>query len=163
MTPILHKTVWQKLCLQWAVALFLVLFSVPSVFAAAFLVDDSKSTVLDANLPLQWRSLSPSNGDHTVQGVTRVQVRLDTSPWVGKFGRIYMALPQQPNGIVSAKWQTQGTLLAGQASSVQRGLVWSGVVPRPLLEDVMTVVIETDGRLLSTAQVLRFYFEIDLP
>ena len=74
-----------------------------------------------------------------------------------------MALPQQPNGIVSAKWQSQGTLLAGQLSSVQRGLVWSGVVPKGLLEDVLTVTIESDGRLLSTAQVLRFYFEIDLP
>lgn len=134
----------------------------PTVQAAAFLVDDSKSSVLDANLPLQWRSLSPSKGDHTVLGYTRVQVRLDTSPWVGKFGRIYMALPQQPNGIVAAKWQTQGTLLAGQLSSVQRGLVWSGVVSKGLLEDVLTVTIESDGRLLSTAQVLRFYFEIDL-
>ena len=159
----LPKSHLYKLGLRLLGGLLVALLNLSPALAAAFLVDDSKSTVLDANLPLQWRSLSPSSGDHTVRGVTRVQVRLDTSPWVGKFGRIYMALPQQPNGIVSAKWQTQGTLLAGQASSVQRGLVWSGVVPRPLLDDVLTVVIETDGRLLSTAQVLRFYFEIDLP
>ena len=161
--PILRNLRLHQLSLYLWGGLLVAVLNVPPALAAAFLVDDSKSTVLDANLPLQWRSLSPSSGDHTVQGVTKVQVRLDTSPWVGKFGRIYMALPQQPNGIVSAKWQTQGTLLAGQASSVQRGLVWSGVVPRPLLDDVLTVVIETDGRLLSTAQVLRFYFEIDLP
>ena len=161
--PILRHLRPHKLRLYLLGGLLMAVLNVSPALAAAFLVDDSKSTVLDANLPLQWRSLSPSKGDHAVQGVTRVQVRLDTSPWVGKFGRIYMALPQQPNGIVSAKWQTQGTLLAGQASSVQRGMVWSGVVPRPLLDDVLTVVIETDGRLLSTAQVLRFYFEIDLP
>ncbi len=138
------------------------MFSV-AAFGATFLVDDSKSTVLDANLPLQWRSQSPSNGDHAVQGVTRVQVRLDTSAWVGKPARIYMALPAQPIGLVKASWQTQGQLLSGQLNSGQRGLVWSGPVPRGFLEDVLTVTIVSDGRLLSAAQLLRFYFEIDLP
>jgi hypothetical protein len=134
-----------------------------SALAASFLVDDSKSTVLDANLPLQWRSQSPANGDHTVQGVTRVQVRLDTSAWVGKTARIFMALPAQPIGLVKASWQTQGQLLSGQLNSGQRGLVWAGPVPKGLLEDVLTVTITSDGRLLSSAQLLRFYFEIDLP
>lgn len=134
-----------------------------TAFGATFLVDDSKSTVLDANLPLQWRSQSPSNGDHAVQGVTRVQVRLDTSAWVGKPARIYMALPAQPIGMVTANWQTQGQLLSGQLNSGQRGLVWSGPVPKALLEDVLIVTITSDGRLLSTSQMLRFYFEIDLP
>ncbi len=131
--------------------------------AATFVVDDSKSVVLDPNIPLQWRSLSPSKGDHAVQGVTRVQLRLDTSAWVGKFGRIYMVLPAQPNGLVKASWQTQGQLLNGQLNSGQRGLVWSGVLPRALLEDLMTVTIISDGRLLATSQALRFTFEIDLP
>lgn len=131
--------------------------------AASFLVDDSRSTVLDTSVPLQWRSLSPSSGDHAVQGVTRVQVRLDTSAWVGKPGRIYMALPAQPNGVVTARWQTQGQLLNGQLNSGQRGLVWSGVLPKALLEDVMTVTVTSDGRLFSSAQALRFSFEIDLP
>jgi hypothetical protein len=126
-------------------------------------VQDSQSTVLDANLPLQWRSLSPSGGDHQVQGVTRVQVRLDTRAWAGKTARMYMALPTQPNAVVQARWQAQGPLLSGQLSSGQRGLVWTGIVPTTLLEDVLTVTIQTDGRLLSSTQLLRFYFEMDLP
>ena len=92
-----------------------------------------------------------------------MQVRLDTSAWVGRTARIYMALPAQPIGLVKASWQTQGQLLSGQLNSGQRGLVWSGPVSKPLLEDVMTVTIVSDGRLLSAAQLLRFYFEIDLP
>ncbi len=145
----------------WALGFGLALAA--NALGATFLVDDSRSAVLDANLPLQWRSQSPANGDHAVQGVTRVQVRLDTSAWVGKSARIYMALPAQPIGLVTARWQTQGQLLSGQLNSGQRGLVWSGPVPKGLLEDVMTVTITSDGRLLSTAQLLRFYFEIDLP
>jgi hypothetical protein len=131
--------------------------------AATFLVDDSLSTVLDANLPLQWRSLSPAGSDHQVQGITRVQVKLDTRVWVGKQVRLYMALPAQAGGAVQASWQALGPLLSGQLSSGQRGLVWSGIVPTAMLEDVLTVTIQTDGRLLSSAQLLRFYFEVDVP
>jgi hypothetical protein len=131
--------------------------------AATFQVDDSRSVVLNTNIPLQWRSLSPATGDHQVQGVTRVQIKLDLRPWAGQAGRVYMALPPQPNGQVQAAWQGQGTLLNGQLTSGQRGLVWSGTMPAGLLEDLLTVTIQTDGRWLSSAQSLRFYFEVDVP
>ena len=131
--------------------------------AATFLVDDSQSQVLQPNLPLQWRSFTPAAGDHQVQGATRVQVRLDTRAWVGKQASIYMALPPQPGNVIQAQWQTLGTMVNGQLNSGQRALVWSGVVPAALLEDVLTVTVQTDGRLLSAPQRLRFYFEIDLP
>jgi hypothetical protein len=98
-----------------------------------------------------------------VQGITRVQVKLDTRAWVGKQVRLYMALPAQAGGAVQASWQALGPLLSGQLSSGQRGLVWSGIVPTAMLEDVLTVTIQTDGRLLSSAQLLRFYFEVDVP
>jgi hypothetical protein len=131
--------------------------------AATYLLDDSQSQVMDANMPMQWRSLSPSKGDHQVVGTTRVQVKLDTRAWVDKFVRIYMALPAQPGSTVLAKWQVQGPMIAGQLNSGQRGLVWSGVVPSAVLEDVMTVTVQTDGRFLSAPQLLRFYFEVDVP
>ncbi len=143
--------------------LFWAMLQAPLTEAATFQVDDSRSTVLNASLPLQWRSISPATGDHQVQGVTRVQLRLDTRQWTGQRARIFMALPAQPGTVVQASWQVQGPLLSGQLSSGQRGLVWSGVVPGASLDDVLTVTIQTDGRLLSSAQILRFNFEIDLP
>lgn len=131
--------------------------------AATFLVDDSQSQVLDTDIGMRWRSLSPSRGDHTVQGTTRVQIKLDMRSWVGKSVRLYMALPAQPGVSVLANWQTQGVLLGGQIHSGQRGLVWSGVVAAALMQDVMNVTVLTDGRLLSAPQQLRFYFEVDTP
>ncbi len=145
-----------------AICLLVVLFIQPS-FAATFSVDDSQSQVLDSNLSMRWRSLSPARGDHMVEGVTRVQIKLDTRAWAGKAVRLYMALPAQPNSNVLAIWKTQGLLLNGQINTGQRGLVWSGVVPSALMEDVMTVTVQTDGRLLSSPQLLRFYFEVDVP
>jgi hypothetical protein len=149
-----------RLCLTLAA---LLMAQVPPVTAATFMVDDSQSAVLNPNLALQWRSITPSGGDHVVQGSTRVQIKLDVRPWAGKPAHIYMTLPAQPNGVVTANWQFQGPLLSGQLSSGSRGLVWTGVLPAALLEDVMVVTIQTDGRLLNAAQQLRFNFEIDLP
>jgi hypothetical protein len=136
------------------------------VFAkGSFAVSDAQSQVLDVQMPLKWRALSPSQGDHRVQGVTQVRVKLDTQPWRGQTGRIYMALAPQAGSTITAHWSARNAvLLGGQLSSAgQRGLVWSGVVPGDLLDDVLTVTIEADGRLLSSPQFLRFYFEIDVP
>ena len=156
-----HRTLTRLGLLVLVVGLTLAL-DAPAL-AASFPVDDSRSTVQDSNLPMQWRSISPAQGDHQVQGVTRVQLKLDTRQWLGQFGRIYMSLPAQPSAMVQARWRTQGPLLSGELSSGQRGLIWSGVIASGLLEDVLTVTIQTDGRLLSSGQLLRFSFEIDLP
>jgi hypothetical protein len=137
--------------------------AVAPAWAATFIVDDSASQVLEPNLGMQWRSLAPAQGDHAVQGQTRVRVRLDTRAWQGQSAKIYMALPPQPSAAVQASWQAQGPLQAGQLRSGSRGLVWAGVVPGALLEDTLTVTIQTDGRFLSAPQALRFYFEIELP
>jgi hypothetical protein len=136
---------------------------VSTAWGATFIVDDSASQVLEPNIGLGWRSLAPAQGDHTVQGQTRVRVRLDTRAWQGQSAKIYMALPPQPSAAVQASWQAQGPLQAGQLRSGSRGLVWAGVVPGALLEDTLTVTVQTDGRFLSTPQALRFYFEIELP
>ena len=161
---VLGKTAaWRGLAAVLAATVTLLLALPMGVSAATFPVDDSRSTVLDSTLPLQWRTLSPSQGDHIMQGTTRVQIRLDTRAWVGKVGRIYMTLPAQANGTLVASWRTQGPLLSGQLNSGARGLVWSGVIPTASLDDVLTVTIQTDGRFLSSAQLLRFAFEIDVP
>jgi hypothetical protein len=132
--------------------------------AATFLLDDSQSQVLDPQVPLQWRSISPAKGDHQVMGQTRVHIKLDTRNWVGQQVRIFMALPAQPSSIVQANWTVQNqTLQAGQLISGQRSLVWAGIVRQPMLDDVMTVQVQTDGRFLSSAQQLRFYFEVEVP
>jgi hypothetical protein len=140
----------------------LMLMSAP-LMAATVILDDSQSQVLQPQLPLQWRSISPSQGDHQVIGSTRVQIRLNTQEWQGKTGRIFMALPAQPGIVVRAQWQTQGVLLPGQLQSGSRTQVWAGTITQSMIEDVMNVTITTDGRNLQAHQLLRFHFELDLP
>jgi hypothetical protein len=131
--------------------------------AATLPVDDSLSQPVEAVTPMRWRSLSPSRGeDHKVEGQTQVNIKLDTKPFVGRTGRIYMTLPAQPIGTVEVEWRTQGKLLPGRLQSGQRGLVYSGKISVERMEDLMSVMVRSDGRMLSAPQRLRFSFEIDV-
>ena len=131
--------------------------------AATFLLDDSQSQVLDPQVSLQWRSISPAKGDHQVMGNTRVQIRLNTQTYVGQTGRIFLALPAQPGAQVNVQWQTQGMFINGQLLSGSRALVWQGKITSSRLEDVMSIRVQTDGRSLQSQQALRFHFELDVP
>jgi hypothetical protein len=154
-----------KSCTALFTALTLLLFSALSInsHAATFPVDDSASQPVEAQSPMRWRSLSPARGDdHKVQGQVQVNIKLDTKPFVGRTGRIYMTLPPQPVGTVEVQWRTQGKLLPGRLLSGQRGLVYSGKISVERMEDLMEVVVQADGRLLAAPQRLRFGFEMDV-
>jgi hypothetical protein len=137
-------------------------FTAPSV-AATFRVDDSATIPQESNAVLRWRHLAPSRGgDNTVEGTTRVQVRLNLAPWLRRSGRVYLVLPEQPANRVTASWSTQGRLLPGQLTSGQRALVYSGPITAPVLDETLLLKIETDGTRLSSTQRLNFHFEIDV-
>ncbi len=147
----------------FASALFALTCMINSSHAATVLLDDSQSQVLQPQLSLQWRSISPAKGDHQVIGSTRVQIRLNTQAYLGQTGRIFMALPAQPGAMVSVQWQTQGKFINGQLLSGSRALVWQGKVSEAMLEDVLSISLQTDGRSLHASQALRFHFELDVP
>lgn len=131
--------------------------------AATLLLDDSQSQVLQPQLALQWRSISPAQGDHQVTGNTRVHIRLNTKAWIGQSGQIFMVLPAQPGAQVNVQWQSQGLFVNGQLLSGSRALVWQGKINQAMLDDVLSISVQTDGRLLQSQQALRFHFELDLP
>jgi len=145
--------------------LFAALLAVAPLAAAAatFRVDDSATLPNEANTPMQWRSLAPNRAvGNAVDGTSVFRVRLNTAPWLNKVGKIYMALPEQPIGTVTAEWSTQGRLLPGTLVSGNRTLVYSGPIRTPLLEDTIALRISADGRRLVSPQRLQFYFEIDV-
>jgi hypothetical protein len=126
------------------------------------IIDDSATVVLDSTPAMTWRSVTPKNRDNAIVGRTRVNVRLATTPWLGKTGKIYMVLPVESTGTVKIKWRSQGLLLDGQLAPGGRTLVYSGVIRERRMEDVLDVQIEADGTRVSNAQQLRFHFEIDV-
>ena len=140
------------------------ILSATSIASAATtaLVDDSATVVLDGTPVMAWRLVPTKNRDNTIVGRTRVNIRLATTPWMGKVGKIYMLLPAESASSVKIKWRSQGRLLEGQLAPGGRTLVYAGPIRDARLEDVFDINIEADGSRISNVQRLRFYFEIDV-
>ncbi|MGZ5598561.1 MAG: hypothetical protein ACXWG3_18095, partial [Usitatibacter sp.] len=86
--------------------------------AATFRVDDTSSLPSETTTPMKWRSLAPNRSiGNAIEGTNVVTVRLNLAPWLNRTGKIYMVLPEQPIGQVTADWTTQGKLLPGQLMS----------------------------------------------
>ena len=131
--------------------------------AATFRVDDSLTLPNETSTAMKWRSLAPNRAvGHAVEGSSVLTIRLNVAPWLNKSGRVYMGLPEQPIGSVSAEWSTQGKLLPGQLTSGNRTLVYAGPIRARLIEDTIVLRLQAAGRRLAAPQRLQFYFEIDV-
>ncbi|MHB8912630.1 MAG: hypothetical protein ACYC42_08290 [Lysobacter sp.] len=139
------------------------LAGLPSARAETHRVDDSASQVLASNVRMKWDSVAPQRGaPPTVSGAVGVLVRLDTAPWVGRQGRVYLMLPAQASGEITATWTTHGRLLPGMLRSGERTLVYAGLLPGGLLEDTLQLTVRADGGQLTRAEQLNFGFEVDV-
>ena len=149
--------------LSWCCALFAL--SVAGVSAAAtYVVDDSGSIPFETNVSTRWRD-GLSGGrqmSNDIEGGATVTIRLNLQPWLNRNGRIYLALPQQPIGVVNVEWATQGRMLPGKLQSGERTLVYAGPIRTNFLEDNFTVRVVADGRRVVATQRLQFHFEIDV-
>ena len=125
------------------------------------IVDDSATVVANPNIAMAWRRASPKQGDSAIVGRTRVNVRLNTMPWIGKTAKIYMVLAPDSLASVEVNWRSHGTLLDGELRAGMRTLVYSGIIRAARLEDVLDVSLVADGIKATRAQRLRFHFEID--
>jgi hypothetical protein len=126
-------------------------------------VDDSRSQVLGTSLRLKpIGPLAHGNRMNIVTGTIDVIVRLDVSRWKARKGRIYMTLPDQSAGSVTATWTTRGQLLPGAVRNGGRTLVYAGLVGSDMLEDTLRLTLQGDERHMPFDKQLAFGFEIDL-
>ena len=147
--------------LTWMALLWLTL-AMP-VVAETHRVDDRQSQVLGRALRL--KPIAPyARGmqANVVAGDVTVLVRLDVAAWKGRRGRIYMTLPEQSGGTVTATWTTRGHLMPGVVRTGGRTLVYSGLLRNGLLEDTLRLNLQADERRLPRDAQLAFAFEIDL-
>jgi hypothetical protein len=126
-------------------------------------IDDSGTQALEPSVSLRWQSASPPRGarNTTMVGRTTLRVRLNVLPWLHRQGRIYLALPAQPPGPISASWTTQGRLGPGQVVSGNRALLYAGAITSAVIEDVIALQFSVDGRLVSRPFPVSFRFEMD--
>jgi hypothetical protein len=128
-----------------------------------YIVDDSGSIPFETQVGTRWREGGAGRQmSNDIEGSTTVTIRLNLTPWLNRNGRIYLALPQQPIGVVNVEWATQGRMLPGKLQSGQRTLVYAGPIRANVLEDNFTVRVVADGRRFGATQRLQFHFEIDV-
>jgi len=112
---------------------------------------------------MRWKSAAPSRSgaDNLMIGTTTIRVRINVTPWLRRSGRIYLDLPAQPPGPITASWITQGRFLPGQVRSGNRTLVYAGPIATPFMEDVLKFQFSVDGTLIRRPFPVTFHFEMD--
>jgi hypothetical protein len=134
----------------------------PTAYASTTVIDDSGSVPYNAPLTLQWQPPVHGAGPQsTVTGTTSVHVRLNVTPWLHRSGRIYLMLPAQQPGSLTASWSTQGRLLAGRLTSGSRTLVYSGPISTPFIEDELQLTLNIDARQLQQLYQISFQFQME--
>jgi hypothetical protein len=127
------------------------------------LIDDSATLPHDAALAMRWQQHTPRGPNSTrMTGTLALRARLNVAAWLHHSGKIYLVLPAQQPGGVSASWTTQGRLLPGRVVGGGRTLVYAGPITTPFLEDTVLLTIAVDGRRLQLQSYhLDFHFEMD--
>jgi hypothetical protein len=126
-------------------------------------IDDSGTQSIEPSVNLRWKSPTPPHTgvDNLMLGATTIRVRINVMPWLRHTGKIYLNLPAQQPGPITASWATQGKFLPGQVQSGNRALVYAGPIAAPFLEDVLTFRFTVDGTLVRRGFPVSFHFEMD--
>jgi len=146
------------LCLS---GLILLAFSLPAG-AKTTVIDDSGTLPYAPTLALHWQQLSPRPPlNNLLTGSLSIRVKLNVAPWLRRRGRIYLRLPAQQPGAMTASWTTQGRLLAGEISTGSRTLVYAGPITTPFIEDVLQLTLNVDAARMQQLYRVNFTFEMD--
>jgi len=141
-------------CIIWLIAL--------PAFAKTTVIDDSGTLPYNAAFAMRWQEFAPRGAaGNLMVGSLQLRVRLTVAPFLRHTGRIYLVLPAQQPGGMSASWTTQGRLLPGQVNSGGRTLVYAGPITTPFIEDTVQLTITVDGRRMLQTYPVNFRFEID--
>jgi hypothetical protein len=126
-------------------------------------IDDSGTQALEPSVSMRWKTAAPSRSgaDNLMVGTTTIRVRINVTPWLHRSGRIYLDLPAQQPGPITASWITQGRLLSGQVHSGNRALIYAGPIATPFMEDVLKFQFGVDGSLMRRPFPVTFHFEMD--
>jgi hypothetical protein len=132
------------------------------VDARTTVIDDSATLPYNAALTLHWQQLEPrGRASNLMVGMLELRIRLNVSPWLKHAGRIYLVLPAQQPGAMTASWTTHGRLLPGQLAAGSRALVYAGPITAPFIEDVVQLTLTVDGRRMDQVYPVNFRFEMD--
>jgi len=139
--------------------------------ASAERLDDSLSTQQQFDLDLRWKRQHNTDNldERELNALTararRVEIRLNTSRYVGQRGDIFISLPINIRGTgdstaLRMSWKTNGLFSSGSVTAGNRTKLFAGEITEAVMSDVFDITFDIDARQVYNN--LRFQPEFDI-
>jgi hypothetical protein len=125
--------------------------------ASAERLDDSLSTQQQFDLDLNWKqqrnteNLNERELNALTARAPRVEIRLNTSHYVGQRGKIFISLPIDIRGTgdssaLRMSWTTNGVFSSGSVTAGNRTKLFEGEITDAVMDDVFDITFDIDAR-----------------
>jgi hypothetical protein len=159
----------ERIISAWVMVLVVLL---PYPLMAAETLDDSQSPRQTYNIELRWQhndtpaGLSRSQYYRLTAAIPDVEVRLDTSGYLGQRARIFLALPQKIDGLDGSQglrlsWETRGLFASGSTTPGNRALLFQGEVTDSTLVEFFNFTVHIDAGQITGRLQYRPIYEIE--
>lgn len=145
-----------------------------SVFIARAgeILDDSQSPKKQYSVQFEWAhkgdlfALSKDEFYRLKAYIPNVEVRLNTSGYMEKQAKIYLALPQTIDGLSSTEgfsltWETDRIFASGRTTPGNRALIFDGKIDSPIMIDLFTFTLKINAGYLTGKLRYAPIFEIE--
>ncbi len=136
-------------------------------------LDDSLSTRQQFDLDLVWKqqhnteNLDAREFNALTAQAQHVEIRLNTAPYVGQRGRIFIALPLNIRGTADSSalrmsWTTNGLFSSGSLTAGNRVRLFEGEITERVMTDVFDITFEIDARQVFSNLRFEPVYDIEL-
>lgn len=136
-------------------------------------LDDSLSTQQQFDLELVWKqqhnteNLDTRELNALTAQARHIEIRLNTAPYVGQRGRIFITLPLNIRGTADSSalrmsWTTNGLFTNGSLTAGNRVKLFEGDITEPVMTDIFDIIFEIDARQVYNNLRFEPVYDIEL-
>jgi hypothetical protein len=136
-------------------------------------LDDSLSTRQQFDVDLVWKSqyntenLDTRELNALIAQARYVEIRLNTAPYVGQRGRIFITLPLNIRGTADSSalrmsWTTNGLFSNGSLTAGNRVKLFEGEITDRVMTEVFDITFEIDARQVYNNLRFEPVYDIEL-
>jgi hypothetical protein len=136
-------------------------------------LDDSLSTQQQIEVDLKWKeqynteNLDTRELNALIAQARHVEIRLNTAPYIGQRGRIFITLPLNIRGTADSSalrmsWTTNGLFSNGSLTAGNRVKLFEGEITERVMTDVFDITFEIDARQVYNNLRFEPVYDIEL-
>jgi hypothetical protein len=136
-------------------------------------LDDSLSPQQQFDIDLDWKNrhntedLDTRELNALIARAQHIEVRLNTAPYVGQRGRIFITLPLNTSGAgdtsaLRMSWTTNGLFASGSLTAGNRVKLFEGEITERVMTDIFDMTFEIDARQVFSNLRLEPVYDIEV-